>query len=192
MYPVLSIQIHNFFLDLDPELLFQIQKKMTEQINNNNLFLILGLRYLDCVMYSRTVVWNRKWQIIGTGRFFYFWMTLRCGLKKISKLRLGNISGSGSLKFVAGSGYEINHSGSTTLSTVISPMWMVCLTLASLSVMFLASSSVVLPRDCLRWLTSSSTLPDSLLFTLLSLWLSSSLLSFSLLQEDGKITIQLR
>ena len=69
---------------------------------------------------------------------------------------------------------------------------MVCLTLASLSVMFLASSSVVLPRDCLRWLTSSSTLPDSLLFTLLSLWLSSSLLSFSLLQEDGKITIQLR
>ena len=56
MYPVLSIQIHNFFLDLDPELLFQIQKKMTEQINNNNLFLILGLRYPDCVMYSRTVV----------------------------------------------------------------------------------------------------------------------------------------
>ena len=59
-----SAWIRNFYLDPDPELLFRIQQNMKEQINKN----VISLWILDFV-YCRTVVWNRKWQIVD--RFFF-------------------------------------------------------------------------------------------------------------------------
>ena len=70
--PVLWIRIR-----MDPELLFRIQLNMKEQISKN----VISLWILDFV-YCRTVVWNRKWQIVDR---FFFLIEFKVVLFTISK-----------------------------------------------------------------------------------------------------------
>ena len=68
-----------FWLDPDPELLFRIriQQNIKEQIHKN----VISLWILDFV-YSRTVVWNWKWQIVNR---FIFMIEFKVDFFTISK-----------------------------------------------------------------------------------------------------------